>query len=522
MNTDTLSVPGLTDDEQRTVSRLYARLQERKRRNLLRSSYYDGKRAIRQLTPVVPPIYYSLGVVLGWTGKAVDALLRRCTLETVDWPDGDLESLGFTEFSDNNHLRPTLKGGQVDSLLHGVSWIVNTVGGEEEPKSLLHCKDALSGTGTWNARARRLEDFLSITSLDDDGNPNGVALYLPDLVVECWKDRVWRVARSKHVWGIPVEPMGFKPWVREFGASRITRPLMALQDRATSAVIRLEGHMDVYSFPELWMLGADSSIFKNADGTVKPDWRVMLGRIKGIPDDDEALPELARADVKQFPAQSPAPHLAALNAYAKMFAREAGLPDSALAITDYSNPTSADAYAESREDLIAEAEGATDDWSLPIRRAVARGLAIQNGMRSVPVEWATMGTRWRSPIFQSRAAAADAGMKQMTAVPWLAETGVGLELLGLDEQQIRRALAEQRRRNGGALMDRLNAVAGGSAAGDAAALKARFDALGVAIRSGVDPADAARRVGLDGITFTGATPVALRLPQNEANQLEDR
>ncbi|RPA64912.1 phage portal protein [Gordonia oryzae] len=454
---DTLAIPGLTDDEQRTVSRLYTQLKEKELRNLLRSSYYDGKRAIRQLTPVVPPVYYSLGIVLGWTAKAVDALLRRCTLETIEWPGGDLESLGYTELVDNNHLRPTVKGGQVNSLLHGVSWIINTVGGEGEPKSLIHTKDALSGTGTWNARARRLEDFLSITSLDDDGNPNGVALYLPGLVVECWKDGVWQVSRSAHVWGIPVEPMGFKPWTRDFGASRISRPLMSLQDRATSAVVRLEGHMDVYSFPEMWMLGADSTIFKNPDGTPKADWRVMLGRIKGVPDDDEALPELARADVKQFPAQSPAPHLAALNAYAKLFARESGLPDSALAITDYSNPTSADAYAESREDLIAEAEGATDDWSLPIRRAVARGLAIQNGMKSVPPEWATMETRWRSPLFQSRAEAADAGTKQIASVPWLAETEVGLELIGMDGQQIRRALADKRKAAGGSLLDKLRA-----------------------------------------------------------------
>lgn len=213
--------------------------------------------------------------------------------------------------------------------------------------------------------------------------------------------------------------------------------------------------MDVYSYPEMWMLGADNTVFKNPDGTMKPDWRVMLGRIKGVPDDDDALPELARVDVKQFPAQSPSPHLAALNGYAKMFARESGLSDSSLAITDYSNPTSADAYIEAREDLIAEAEGATDDWSLPIRRAVARGLAIQNGMSEVPKQWATMETRWRSPIFQSAAAAADAGSKIVGAVPDLATSPVGLRKLGLSPQDIREFQADQRRRNGGNVLDRL-------------------------------------------------------------------
>lgn len=52
-------------------------------------------------------------------------------------------------------------------------------------------------------------------------------------------------------------------------------------------------------------------------------------------------------------------------------------------------------------------------------------------------------------------------------------------------------------------------------------MKQQFDALGVAIRAGVDPDEAATRVGLDGIGFTGATPVALRLPAAMAEHLED-
>ncbi|GAA2071854.1 phage portal protein [Williamsia deligens] len=454
-----LSIPGLTRDEQAVVTKLFTQLQAKTRRNLLRSSYYDGKRAVRALSPVVPPIYYKLGVVLGWSAKAIDALAQRCALETFDWPDGDIASLGLQQLSEANQLRATVKGGQVNSLLHGVSFVVNTVGVGDEPKSLIHIKDALCATGTWNTRARRLTDFLSITSLDDEGNPDGVALYLPNLVVQCDRDLSgWSVTRSSHTWGVPVEPLGYKPWTRDFGASRLTRPLMALQDRAVHAVVRLEGHMDVYSFPEFWMLGADNKVFKNPDGSLKPDWRVMLGRIKGIPDDDTAPPELARADVKQFPANSPEPHLAALNSYAKLFARESGLPDSALAITDYANPTSAEAYAESREDLIAEAEGATDDWSVPLRRAVQRGLAIQNGLTAIPDEWASMTPRYRSPLFVSRTAQADAGQKLAVAVPGLAETTVGLRKLGFTDDEIRQYQSERRRVTGRALLDTIRST----------------------------------------------------------------
>ena len=61
-----------------------------------------------------------------------------------------------------------------------------------------------------------------------------------------------------------------------------------------------------------------------------------------------------------------------------------------------------------------------------------------------------------------------------------------------------------------------------AAASDAVALKEKFDALGVAVRAGVDPADAARRLGLDGIEFTGAVPASLRMPADEASTLEEK
>lgn len=53
-------------------------------------------------------------------------------------------------------------------------------------------------------------------------------------------------------------------------------------------------------------------------------------------------------------------------------------------------------------------------------------------------------------------------------------------------------------------------------------LKAAFEALGIAVRAGVDPQDAAARLGLDGVEFAGAVPVALRMPETKATGLEER
>ena len=66
----------------------------------------------------------------------------------------------------------------------------------------------------------------------------------------------------------------------------------------------------------------------------------------------------------------------------------------------------------------------------------------------------------------------------------------------------------------------LDAVEAPSPVDDAASIKAKADALGILIRAGVDPDEAAQRVGLAGVEFTGAMPTSLRLPQADANKLE--
>lgn len=463
---EALNVPGLSEAEVGTLNRLLVQLAEKSKRNTLRANVYDGKRAIRQVGSVIPPQYKSLGLILGWNAKGVDGLARRCNLERMVWSDGDLDSLGIRELTDSNFLLSEVASGRTDSLIHGVSYLITTQGVEGEPRALIHAKDARNATGTWNNRRRRLDDLLSVTSWSD-GKVTGFVLYLENLTISAEKDSSgWSVDRSEHPWGVPADPMVYRPRAsRRMGRSRITRATIGMQDAAVRALIRMEGHMDIYSIPQLWLLGASDAIFKNSDGSQKASWQVALGRVFGVPDDDDAANP--RADVRQFKAESPEAHLAQLNALAKLTAREFDLSDADFALTDMANPTAADSYSEARENLLAEAEGAMDDWSISIRRAVTRALAIQNGLESVPVAWASIDAEWRNPQFVSRSAAADAGAKQLGAVPWLADTRVGLELLGLSQKKIDEALSEradaERRQAGRAVIAALtpqnNAVA---------------------------------------------------------------
>lgn len=467
-----LRIPGLDEDETVTLNLLAKQLQEKQAHNKRRSDLYDGKQAIRQVGTVIPPQYYRLGLALGWAAKGVDGLARRCNLERMVWADGDLDSLGYQELEDSNFLLSELAQARTDSLIHGVSYLITTKGEDDEPKALVHAKDALNATGEWNNRKRRLDNLLSVTSRERD-RITGFVLYMDGLTINAdLVDGKWEVDRQEHPWHVPVDPLVYKPRTsKRMGRSRITRAAISHQFAALRALVRLEGHMDIYTIPQLILLGASDRIFKNADGSYKASWQIALGRALGIPDavDDDGSPiegPAGRAEVKHIPAQSPEPHLADLNALAKLTAREYDLPDSAFALTDMANPTSADSYNASREDLIAEAEGATDDWSVPIRRAVTRALAIQNGESEIPESWASVATEWRPPVYLSRAAQADAGAKEIASLPeWVKETTVAMRRLGWSQQEIDLALQERRQSQGRQSAQALIAARLGEAAG---------------------------------------------------------
>lgn len=455
-STPRLRLKALSSDENALLNHLLDDLVARRPRNWRRACYYDGKHAARRFgSGVVPEQYFKLGVVLGWSAKAVDILARRCNLDSFVWPDGDIKSLGYKEVWDDNMFGAESSSGVVSSLIHGPAFLINTWGSAGEPEALIHVKDAMSATGDWNPRSRRLDNLLSIIDRDDEGKPTWFALYLDGETITAkresnwWGQSSWTVDRQYHKWGVPAEALVYKPRVgRPFGSSRISRPVMAIHDRALRTLVRMEGHADIFSYPELWMLGADMSVFEDDHGNRQPAWQVMMGRIKGIPDDDEQdNPALARADVKQFQQASPGPHIEMLEKAANDFAGETDLPVSALGVQAKTNSTTADGSDNAEKQLIAEAEGATDDWSPALRRAMRRALAMKNGyqgLSSIPASWASLDTKWRSPAYLSRAAAADAGAKQVAAVPWLAETEIGLELIGLTDQQIKLAMSQKR------------------------------------------------------------------------------
>lgn len=451
-------VDGLTDDEQRDLDELIANLRYKEPRNRLRSAYYDGKNAVRDLGISMPPQMRRIAIVLGWSAKAVDVLSRRCNLEGFYVPGiPDVDSLGVGELWNDNQMDLESSQAGTSSLIHATAFLIATAGDTSagEPPVLITGRDARSATGTWDKRARRLATFLSVVSVDDDDRPVDMAMYYPGLVITMRRDKTsarWDVEHQRHRYGMPVQPLVYRPRLgRPFGSSRISRAVMSLHDSAIRTVMRSEVTAELYSVPQRVLLGADEAAFRDADGNIKSMWQAVLGRVWAIErDEDDNLPE-----VKEYSTAPQTPHVEQLRAWAQLFAGETSIPISSLGISTDANPASAEAYYASREDLITEAEGTIDGWSPAYRGIELTGLAMLNGWDSIPDAVKGLQPRWRSAAVSSRAAAADAASKTLEKFPWLAESELGLELFGFDKGFQERAAAELRSRAVSSGLDQL-------------------------------------------------------------------
>ncbi len=459
----TVRVPPLTHDEQDLLDRLLAQLADKQRRNRIRSAYYDGRNAVRDLGISTPPSMRRVATVLGWPAKAVDVLARRCNLDGFVIPGGNADDLGIPELWAANNLDVEAPQAGVSSLIHACAFLVATLGDQEagEPAVVITARDAMSGTGLRDPRRRTLSAFLSVIDCSDSGEPVEMVLYLPSGHVAMVKTAGgWVVERREHNLGrVPVEPLVYRPRLgRPFGSSRISRAVMSLTDSALRTVVRSEVAAEFYSAPQRYLLGADETAFVDAAGVPRSPWQAILGRVWAIDSDEDGN----QPTVGQFPQSTQQPHMDQLRAWAQLFAGETSIPISSLGISTDANPASADAYHASREDLISEAEGTTDGWSPGWVRTMLTGVQLRDGLDAVPPELGKLRAKWRSASTPSRSAAADATLKLIQAFPWMAESEVALEQVGFDQTTIDRLMADKRRAGGSAALRAIAAAAAAS------------------------------------------------------------
>lgn len=422
------------------------------RRNLLRSQYYDQKNLLKDLDISIPPHLVDIDLVLGWPAKAVDVLARRCKLEQFTFPSADADPLGVREMWVDNDMDVELPQTLSSSFVHSCAFMSVTRGDTSvgEPDVLISSHSALFAAGLWDYRLRRMKAAYSVTDMDDCGRVTGFVLFLPGVTVRGRWDRVWEIDRYPHTLGrLPVEVIPYSPRLdRPFGRSRISRAVMGLSDSALRTLVRSEVHAEFFSAPQRYAMGADESMFQDADGNMVSQWEAIMGRVWAAPrDDDGNVPQMG-----QFQATSPQPHVDQIRMLASLFCGETSLPLSALGIV-HDNPASAEAIEAAERDLIIEAQYSMDCFGPRLARIARTAVEIRDG--SVPANISQLSTRWSPPENRPLSAAADAVSKLVAALPFLAESEIPMELLDWDEATISRAMVAKRKANVSSLLQRL-------------------------------------------------------------------
>lgn len=438
------SVAGLPEEEKKLLDQLIEVWNSKKARNKLRDEYYNSKNKLKDLGISIPPALQKIETVVGWPAKAVDALAVRSRFDGFTFASGD-ENIELQNVLSQNRFGITISQATHSELINSVSFLTVSRGGKGEPKAIISAYSALNAAALWDYRRKRIKAGLTIVDIKQDRpsdvpEPIWVNLYTDSAVWEIKKDgSVWRARENKHSMGRPMmEPLVYRPTLdRPFGKSRISRAVMSITDSAVRTALRSEVGSEFYTAPQKWILGAEDSLFAD-----KSKWEAYIGSWFAVSKDEDG----DKPSVGQFSQGTMQPHTDYMRSLAARFSGETSIPVSELGVI-HDNPSSAEAIYASKESLVIEAEALNETNGEALKVVGMMVLAV---MQNKPLEELTddeksITPRFKNPAMPSIVSQADAVVKMISAIPWIAGSQVALEELGFNEDQITRLLSDKRK-----------------------------------------------------------------------------
>lgn len=494
----------LSSEETALITDLTGRLSTFQAKNNEKMSYYDGLHKPKNAGVAIPTVMKGNAPRLGWASVVVDALEER--LNFLGWNDPS-GKLGLDRVYAANRLQVESGLAHLDALIFGTAFVAVGKGDEGEPNPLVTVHPTMRTTGIWDARKRRLSSAF-VVNPRDRGNPETATLYEPDFTVQLErKGGEWtEVSRFKHNFSrVPVVMLPNRTSASMLlGHSEVSAPVRDIVDEASRVLLSMAVNREFFSAPQRIVLGASPH---DVD-----QWKALMAGIWTIERDEDG--ELPTIDT--FPKVDPGPHIDQLRALAQQLASVAGIPEAYFGVAPTANPSSADAIRAAEVRLIKKAERRASMFGLGWLDVAELILLVRD--RKVPASYADVTCRWSDPATPTRAAMADEAAKLVGAGILPATSKIVMDRIGLTDSE-QATVAKERTAEPtmasvlAGVVDRQSSDGGG--------VKDKFDALGVAIRAGVDPQSAAREVGLPDVEFTGAVPVSLRLPEKQADNLEE-
>ena len=489
--------------------------------NAEKAKYYDGKNKLKDLGISLPPQMRFIDTVLGWPGTVVDALEERLDFE--GWDSKELDPIFQT-----NDLDVSSSTAHLDALIFGTSFITVTSGREGEPDVVVSVVSPNDMVVTRDNRTGRVIEACQY--IDGEDGERAVLYREMDTVWLYEQSGEWRVDRvDDHELGrVPVAQFVNRPRASKTnGRSEITPAVRSLTDSAMRTLVGAEVAREFYAVPQRYLMGAPESFFLDEDGNPRGAWDAMMGKILAIERDEETgdVP-----NVGSFAANSMSPFFEQLRELAKQVAAEGAVPNGYMGFSSDANPSSADAIRMTENRLVKRAERRQAMFGKAWTEVARLILMVRDGrpFSALTDEELAIRPLWRDAATPTRAAAADEVVKMISAGVYTAQGDYALKRLGLspmDREMLRRdraadtqgvlarleASLSQPNPAADALASTGDTMDTGEPGGVEAAqeLKAKADAMGVLIRSGVTPESAAQQAGLSGLSFLDARPVTL-------------
>lgn len=452
MNLVFSNIAGLPEQETEILNRLVQVWENKKSRNSLRYTYYSYKNKLKDFGIAIPDTLHDVDTVIGWPAKAVNSLASRSRFDGFTFADGEAMGDDLRDVVKQNKLKMVYKQAVTSELISSCSFVTVSAGGEGEPKVIISAYSALFAAGEWDRRRKRIRHGLTIIDTEKDPNseneePIWVNLYTDTDTWEIKKtESGWTSKRVPHEMGRPMmEPLVFRPSLdRPFGQSRISRAVMSITDSAVREALRTEVGAEFYTSPQKYILGVDEDFLEG-----KSEWDAYIGAIMALTRDEEGdVPQ-----VGMFSQGTMQPHTEYMKSLAARFSGETSIPISELGVV-HDNPASAEAIYAAKESLVCEAEDLNDINGDSLCEVAKMAMAILKG---VPLEDLTpddlsIEAKFKNPAMPSLVSQADAIVKVISALPWVAESDVALEEFGFSDEQIRRLRTDKQKAEANAMI----------------------------------------------------------------------
>lgn len=437
------SADGLEPQDAALVRELMKVWREHRASNLEREDYYLGHVRVKDLGIAMPKsLAKKIDPRVDWPRKAVHALADRSIFNGFTCDD-DETTAELKAICEANQLDRLYRKNLIGELKHCCGFWTVTDGGDGTP--VISAYPATAASALWDDANKSIKAGLVVAESKkvpgySERVPTVVHLLTADCLVVLTREQgTWRAEYREHSMGrCLMEPMAHGATLeRPFGVSRITRSVMSITDDAIRQRARMEVAAEAATLPQTWLLGTYKKMLNENN-----KYDASMGAVNEITKD----PDGDSPTVWQSAQLQMTPLTEYLRQLACQMSAVTNVPVSFFGVSN-DNPSSSDAIAASLEPLVIDAKNLNRDNGTALRNVAYMALAVARGTDYATERdaGANVNPRFLSPAYPSTVSLSDALLKQVQALPKLANSSVAYELLDYTTEQIQRIESDNKK-----------------------------------------------------------------------------